>query len=73
MTHYLILVAIGILMGLSGGLLGIVTVLRDITQQKEIDKMKTELVSMVAHELRSPLTSISGFSELLLDADTSKE
>jgi PAS domain S-box-containing protein len=55
-----------------GELVGIVTILRDVTQQKEIDKMKTELVSMVAHELRSPLTSISGFSELLLDTDITK-
>jgi len=54
-------------------LIGIVTVLSDITQQKEIDRMKTELVSMVAHELRSPLTSISGFSELLLDPELSRE
>ncbi|MBN2356854.1 HAMP domain-containing protein [candidate division KSB1 bacterium] len=57
----------------NGDLIGIVTILRDITQQKEIDKLKTELVSMVAHELRSPLTSISGFSELLLDPDLSRE
>ena len=57
----------------NGELIGIVTVLRDITQQKEIDRMKTELVSMVAHELRSPLTSISGFSELLLDADITRD
>ncbi|RPI01029.1 MAG: HAMP domain-containing protein [Calditrichaeota bacterium] len=56
-----------------GVLIGVVTILRDVTQQKEIDKMKTELVSMVAHELRSPLTSISGFSELLLDEDISRE
>ena len=56
-----------------GMLIGVVTILRDVTQQKEIDKMKTELVSMVAHELRSPLTSISGFSELLLDDDISRE
>ncbi len=57
----------------NGELIGIVTILRDVTQQKEIDKLKTELVSMVAHELRSPLTSISGFSELLLDSDTTPE
>ncbi len=56
-----------------GDLIGVVTILRDITQQKEIDRMKTELVSMVAHELRSPLTSISGFSELLLDPDLTRE
>jgi len=35
--------------------------------------MKTELVSMVAHELRSPLTSIAGFSELLLDSGITKD
>ena len=45
----------------------VVTVLHDITREKEVDRLKTELVSMVAHELRSPLTCISGFSELLLD------
>lgn len=56
-----------------GVLIGVVTILRDVTQQKEIDRMKTELVSMVAHELRSPLTSISGFSELLLDDDITRE
>lgn len=59
--------------GEKGELIGIVTILRDITREKEIDRMKTELVSMVAHELRSPLTSISGFSELLLDEGVTRE
>lgn len=54
-------------------LIGIATILRDITREKEIDRMKTELVSLVAHELRSPLTCISGFSELLLDPVVSKK
>ncbi len=54
-------------------LIGIVTIFRDITKEKEIDRMKTELVSMVAHELRSPLTSIAGFSELLLDEGLTQE
>ncbi len=54
-------------------LIGIVTIFRDVTKEKEIDRMKTELVSMVAHELRSPLTSIAGFSELLLDVSITKD
>lgn len=41
--------------------LGVVAVLRDITELKELDAMKSEFVSMVSHELRSPLTSIKGF------------
>jgi PAS domain S-box-containing protein len=47
--------------------IGVVTIIRDITKEREADRIKTELVSMVAHELKSPLTSIYGFSELLLD------
>ncbi|MBN2417404.1 HAMP domain-containing protein [bacterium] len=47
---------------------GVVTIIRDITKEKEADTIKTELISMVAHELKSPLTSIYGFSELLLDS-----
>jgi two-component system phosphate regulon sensor histidine kinase PhoR len=50
-------------------IIAIVIVLRNITREKEIDKMKTELVSVVAHELRSPLTSITGFSEFLRDPE----
>jgi len=54
-------------------MLGVATTLRDLTKEKEVDRMKTEVVSMVAHELRSPLTSIAGFSELLLDEEISQE
>lgn len=39
---------------------------RDITREHEVDKLKSELISTVAHELRSPLVSIIGFSEMLL-------
>lgn len=52
---------------------GTVFVHRDITQQYEVDQMKTELVSTVSHELRTPLSSILGFTELLLYKDTKPE
>lgn len=47
-------------------IVGAVTVFRDITRIKEIEQMKSDFVSMVSHELRSPLTSIKGFAATLL-------
>jgi signal transduction histidine kinase len=44
---------------------GVVTILRDITQEVEMSRMKDEFVSMVSHELRTPLTSIIGFTHLI--------
>lgn len=39
---------------------------RDITRESEVDRMKSEFLSTAAHELRTPMVSIMGFSELLL-------
>lgn len=52
--------------GEAGGILGRVLYFRDITHETEVDRMKTEFLSTAAHELRTPMASIHGFSELLL-------
>ena len=43
-----------------------VTILHDVTKEREIDQMKTDFVSGVSHELRTPMTSIRGFVTTLL-------
>lgn len=40
--------------------------LRDVTHETEVDRMKSEFLSMAAHELRTPMASIFGFTELLI-------
>jgi len=51
--------------------------LRDVTHAAEVDRMKSEFLSHAAHELRTPMASIYGFTELLLaqefDAATRKD
>ncbi|WP_370308463.1 PAS domain S-box protein [Sinimarinibacterium flocculans] len=42
---------------------------RDVTDEHAADRMKSEFLSTTAHELRTPLASIQGFTELLLQAD----
>ncbi len=44
---------------------GVVMILRDITLDKEIDRMKSDFTAVVSHELRTPLTSVLGFAKLI--------
>jgi len=52
-----------------GKVLGAVAVLRDITALKEINKIKSQFVSMVAHELRAPMAAIKGWLEVVLSGE----
>jgi signal transduction histidine kinase/DNA-binding response OmpR family regulator len=49
----------------SDQILGRIFVLRDQTAEREAERLKSELVATVSHEVRTPLASILGFSELL--------
>jgi two-component system NtrC family sensor kinase len=44
---------------------GLIVIMQDITHLKELDRIKSDFVSTVSHDLRSPLTAILGYVELL--------
>jgi PAS domain S-box-containing protein len=52
---------------------GRVLCMRDVTQEVEMDRMKTDFLSTAAHELRTPMTSVQGFSELLMNGELDTE
>jgi PAS domain S-box-containing protein len=52
--------------------LGRLYTFRDVTNEREVDRLKTEFVSLVSHELRTPLTSIKGFVDLLFEFDVDR-
>jgi len=55
--------------GDNGAVVNVVAILNDITDIRNVERMKTTFVSTVSHELRTPLTSIKGFISTLLDDD----
>jgi len=61
-----------------GALLGRIVVLREVTRETEAERMRSALIATVSHELRSPLTAITGYTDTLLhdgpwDHDTQRE
>lgn len=51
----------------NGKVIGCVVVFRDMTKEREIDKMKTEFVSIASHQLKTPVAGVQWFLELLTD------
>jgi len=48
-------------------LAGVVVVIRNITELKKVELIKSQFVSMVAHELKTPMAAVQGFLNIMLD------
>ena len=52
---------------------GIIAVIQDITENVKLDTMRKEFVADVSHELKTPITSIMGYTDTLLEGDYDQE
>ena len=52
---------------------GVIAVIQDITEHVKLDNMRKEFVADVSHELKTPITSIMGYADTLLESEYDKE
>ena len=61
------------LLNREGGVVGTVVAFRDVSAEREFDRLKSDFVSLVSHELRSPLANISASVELMLNSSLEQD
>ncbi|NDC36489.1 MAG: PAS domain-containing protein [Proteobacteria bacterium] len=55
------------LLSVEGEKIGVIVVLSDITRLRKLERARSDFIANVSHELKTPVTSIQGFAETLLD------
>lgn len=51
----------------AGSIRGAVAILRDMTEERKTDKLRTDFIANVSHELRTPISMLQGYSEAIID------